>query len=141
MNVRIGNQSFVNVQIPLLWGQRAILQDTKNRLSVIDLSEPTARLELLGDQPAPGVTFEPGFSGFKILKNGVPLYLYDPAEKRLESLSLGLPDCQVTPSAIRIGNNEFSGNSFVGFGVGLAVSTEGISVGAPLPPGLAHLTL
>lgn len=129
------------MQIPLLWGNRAIIQDKKSRLSVIDLSEPKARLEILGDQPAPGITFEPSFSGFKILKNGVALYLYDPAENRLESLSLGLPDCQVTPSAIRIGNNQFSGNSVVGVGVGLAVSTEGISFGAPLPPGLAQLAV
>lgn len=141
MNFRIASQSFVNVQVPLLWGKRAIIQDKKNRLSVIDLGEPKAKLEILGDQPAPGVTFEPSFSGFKILKNGLALYLYDPTEKRLESLSLGLPDCQVTPSAIRIGSNQFSGNSFVGFGVGLAVSPEGISFGAPLPPGLAQLAV
>jgi hypothetical protein len=141
MNFRIANQSFVDVQIPLLWGQRAIIQDRKDRLSVIDLSEPRAKLEILGDEPAPGVTFEPSFSGFKILKNGLALYLYDPAEKRLESLSLGLPDCQVTPSAIRIGSNEFTGNSFVGYGVGLAVTPEGISVGTPLPSGLARLAV
>lgn len=141
MNFRIGSQSFVNVQIPLLWGQRAIIQDRKNRLSVIDLSEPRAKLEILGDEPAPGVTYEPSFSGFKILKNGLALYQYDPTEKRLESLSLGLPDCEVTSSAIRIGNNQFSGNSIVGFGVGLAVTPEGISVGAPLPSGLARLAV
>jgi hypothetical protein len=141
LNLRIGSQSFINVQIPLLWGKRAIIQDKKNRLSVIDLSEPKAKLEVLGDQPAPGITFEPTFSGFKVLRNGVALYLYDPVEKRLESLSLGLPDCQVTTSAIRIGNNQFSGNSVVGSGVGLAVSTEGISFGAALPPGLAQLTV
>jgi len=131
----------LNVQIPLLWGKRAIIQDKKNRLSVIDLSEPKAKLEILGDQPAPGISFEPTFSGFKILRDGLPLYLYDPTEKRLESLALGLPDCQVTASAIRIGNNQFSDNSIVGFGVGLAVSTEGISFGAPLPPGLAQLAV
>lgn len=141
MNLTIGSQSFVSVQIPLLWGQRAIIQDRKSRLSVIDLSESKAKLEVLADEPAPGITFEPTFSGFKILKNGLALYLYDPTEKRLESLSLGLPDCQVTSSAIRIGNNQFSGNSFVGFGVGLAVSPEGISFGAPLPPGLAQLAV
>ena len=141
MNFRIGRNSFINVQIPLLWGQRAIIQDEKNRLSVIDLSEPKARLEILGDQPAPGITFEPSISGFRILKDGLALYLYDPTEKRLESLALGLPDCQVTASAIRIGNSQFSDNSVVGFGVGLAVSTEGISFGAPLPPGLAQLAV
>src|SRR5436189_2897046 len=140
MNFRLGSQSFLNVQIPLLWGQRAIVQDGKNRLSVIDLSEAKARLEILGDKPAPGVTFEPSFSGFKILKNGSALYSYDPTEKRLQSLTLGLPDCQVTPSAITIGNSQFSGNTIVGSGVGLAVSPDGISLGAPLPPGLAQLT-
>ncbi len=141
MNLKMGNQFFNNVQIPLLWGKRAIIQDKKNRLSVIDLSNPKAKLEVLADEPAPGITFEPSFAGFKILRDGVPLYSYDPTEKRLESLSLGLPDCQISPWSIRIGSNQFSGNSISGFGVGIAVSENGISVGGPIPQGLAQLAI
>lgn len=141
MNLKMGNQFFHGVQIPLLWGNRAIIQDKANRLSVIDLSENTARLEIVGDQPAPGVAFEPSFSGFKILKNGAVLYSYDPNDKRLESVSLGLPDCQITKWEIRIGNSKFSGNSISGYEVGLAVTPESIFVGAPMPPGLAKLRI
>ncbi len=141
MNLRMGSQIFRDVQIPLLWGKRAVIQDKKNRLSVIDLSQDIAKLEIVGDEPAPGIAFEPSFSGFKILKEGSPLYLYDPTEKRLESISLNLPECQITPFEIRIGNSRFSGNSIVGFGVGLAVTPDNISLGAPVPHGLAELRI
>lgn len=141
MNLRMGSQIFSGVQIPLLWGSRAVIQDKKNRLSVIDLSGTKARLEILADAPANGVAFEPTFSGFKIIENGVALYLYDPEEKRLESLSLGLPVCEITPSGIRIGGSQFSNNYVHGYGVGMAVTPERISMGAPLPPGLAQLTI
>lgn len=141
MNLKMGSQLFSNVEIPLLWGKRAIIQDKKNRLSVIDLSGMKAKMEILADEPAPGITFERTFSGFKILENGVALYVYDPTEKRLESLALGLPDCEVTPSGIRIGKSQFSGNYFGGSAVGIAVTREGIALGAPLPPGLAKLVI
>jgi hypothetical protein len=141
MNLRMGSQIFSEVQIPLLWGNRAIIQDKKNRLSVIDLSGKKARIEILADAPASGVAFEPTFSGFKVIENGVALYLYEPELKRLESLSLGLPVCEVTPSGIRIGASQFSNNYVRGYGVGMAVTPEGISIGAPLPPGLAQLTI
>ena len=139
MNLKMGSQVFSGVAIPLLWGTRAIIQDKKNRLSVIDLSGKKARIEVLADAPAPGIAFEPTFSGFKILGNGVPLYLYDASQKRLESLSLGLPVCEVTSSGIRIGSSQFSNNLIGGFGVGISVTPEGMAIGAPLPPGLAHL--
>ena len=141
MNLKMGSQIFSEVQIPLLWGNRAVIQDKKNRLSIIDLSGRKARIEILADFPARGVTFEPTFSGFRILENGVALYLYDPAQKRLESISLGLPICEVTPSGIRIGTNQFSNNYVQGYGVGIAVTPQGTSIGAPLPLGLAQLTV
>jgi hypothetical protein len=141
MNLRMGSHVFRNVQIPLLWGERAIVQDAHDRLSVFDLSGEKARLEVLADEPAPGVVFRPQIDGMVILRDGVDLYLYNPSEKTISSLSLGLPEVQISASGTRIGDNWFSGNVVVGAGVGVTVSKQGISFGAPVPPNLARLTI
>jgi len=141
MNLRMGSQVFTDVQIPLLWGERAIVQDEDGRLSVVDLSGERANVEILADQPAPGVGFRPWLDGIVILQDGAELYSYNPREKTLSSLSLGLPEVEISATGTRIGTNWFSGNVVTGFGVGVAVSKEGISLGAPLPARLARLTL
>ena len=141
MNLRMGSQLFMNVQIPLLWGARAIVQDAHGHLSVVDLSGESAHVEVLADEPAPGVEFRPRVDGVVILQNGLELYSYNPREKTLSGLSLGLPEVQISATGTRIGTNWFSGNVVTGYGVGIAVSKEGISLGAPLPPKLAKLTL
>jgi hypothetical protein len=137
----MGSHVFMNVQIPLLWGERAIVQDLHDRLSVVDLSGDRAHVEVLADEPAPGVDFRPRIDGVVILQNGVELYAYNPREKTLSSLSLGLPEVQISATGTRIGTNSFSGSVVTGYGVGISVSREGISLGAPLPPKLAKLTL
>jgi len=136
----MGSQVFANVDVPLLWGSRAILEDKKGRVTVIDLSGDVAKIEILGDLPAPGVEFRP-LSGdlVEILNVGKPLYSYAPATKTLRSVTLNLPECQLSESGTRVGTNRFSNNAIVGFGVGLAVSENGIAMGAPMPPGLAKL--
>lgn len=139
MNLKMGSQTFINVKVPLLWGSRAVLQDQQDRLSVIDLSGDTAKLEILGDKPAPGIEFLPSVDGFKILSNGKALYNYNPEEKTLTSIDLGLPDCQIGRWQIRVGSNIFSGCTVVGAGVGIVVTEDGCAMGAPLPPGLAKL--
>ena len=63
MNLKMGSQVFRNVQIPLLWGTRVVVQDEEGRLSVIDLAGDTAKIEILGDKPAPGVAFLPTIDG------------------------------------------------------------------------------
>lgn len=141
MNLRMGSQVFMSVQIPLLWGDRAIVQDAHDRLSVVDLSGGSAHVEVLADEPAPGVDFNLRFDGVVILRNGVELYSYNPREKTLSSLSLGLPEVQISATGTRIGTNWFSGNVVMGSGVGMAVGREGISFDAPLPAKLATLTL
>lgn len=141
MNLRMGAQVFTNVQIPLLWGERAILQDEQKRLSIIDLSGDKAHVEVLADEPAPGVAFRPRVDGIVILQAGVELYAYNPGEKTISSLSLGLPEVQISPTGTRIGTSWFSGNRVVGYGVGVYVRNEGIALGVPLPPKLAKLTL
>ena len=139
MNLKMGSQVFINVQIPLLWGTRAVVQDEADRLSVIDLAGDASKLEILGDKPAPGVAFLPTIDGYTILSNEKQLYTYNSKEKTLTSINLGLPECQIKPWEIRVGSNVFSGNTIKGFGVGIAVRESGIAIGSPLPPGLAKL--
>jgi hypothetical protein len=135
----MGSQIFQDVQIPLLWGTRAVVQDREGRLSVIDLSGPTARPEIIGDQPAPGIAFVPTVDGFRIKHDGTDLYTYNPRDKILTGLALRLPECQISATETRIGRGRFSGNTFFAAGVGIAVSESGLSIGASLPPGLAEL--
>lgn len=139
MNIRMGGQTFSNVQIPLLWGTRAVIQDTTGRLSIIELSGAKARPEIIGDKPAPGIEFRPVLEGYEILDQTHPLYTYSPSEKLLMGRNLGLPDCQIGPNAIRVGTNTFSGNIVEGSGVGIIVTKAGIGMGAPLPKALAEL--
>lgn len=141
MNLNMGSQTFVDVEIPLLWGKRAIVQDKQGRISVIDLSSSEAKLEIVGDKQAPGVEYKLNIEGFSILEGDKELYSYNPEEKTLTGIALNLPECQIGSSEIRVGTNTFSGNIVVGFGVGIVVSEAGIGMGAPLPPNLAKLVV
>jgi hypothetical protein len=138
MNIQMGGQVFANVQIPLLWGSRAVIQDAKGRISIIDLSGPKAKLEIVGDKPAPGIEFRSVLEGYEILDQKSPIYTYSPAERLLIGRNLGLPDCQIGPNAIRVGTNVFSGNIVEGYGVGIMVTKSGIGMGAPIPKALAE---
>jgi hypothetical protein len=137
----MGSQVYENVEVPMLWGVRAVIQDQKGRISVIDLSGDKARLEILGDVPAPEVEFRPRVDGFVILQHGRELYGYDPTQKLLTSIALGLPEVQISENLTRVGTNQFSRNRVSGHGVGIAVDPESISVGAPIPKGLAKLVI
>lgn len=139
MNLRMGGQDFVNIEVPLLWGSRAILQDADGRVAVIDLSQSEARLEVVGDEPAPGVEFRPATNGFVVASAGRDLYSYDKSKRELASISLGLPPVRIESNALIVGGNRFVGNRVSGFGVGVAVTPTGISIGSPLPAGLARL--
>ncbi len=141
MNLEMGTQRFIDVEVPLLWGDRAVIQDTEGALSVIDLGQDTARLEVLADEPAPGVEFRPEEDGFTVLSSGQASYSYAPATKTLTSASPGLPDVQILPTETRVGSSVFSGNVFAGVGVGIRVTERGMEIGAPLPPGLAKLVV
>jgi hypothetical protein len=138
MKLTMGSQTFIDVQVPVLWGTRAVIQDKANRLSVIDLSGGVAKLEILGDKPAQGVEFSPTVDGFNILMDGEELYAYSPDQKLLTSISLGLPHCQISQSQIQVGSNVFSCNMIAGFEVGILVTKDHISVGAVLPRDLVR---
>ena len=141
MNLKMGSQTFLNVLIPLLWGSRAVLQDKHGRISVIDLSGDSAKLEIVSDKPAPGIEFVPKLDGFEILSDRRPLYLYKPEEKVLTDIETGLPECQIRPQEIRVGSNRLSNNTISSVGVGIHVTRDGIAIGAPLPPSLANLVV
>lgn len=141
MNLAMGGQTFVDVVIPLLWGSRAIVQDGRGKLSVIDLSGASARLEILADKPAPGAEFAPDVEGFRIRERAVDLYRYAPDSRTLTGLALALPTVELSDAGTRIGTNFIGGGMVSGFGVGIAVSENGIAIGAPMPPNLAELVI
>lgn len=142
MKLQIGGNRFENVTIPVLWGQRAIVQDRMGRLSVIDLGASKARLEIVGDEVAPGIKYGLKVNGFTVLtESGKELYTFSPEGRLLVSVSLGLPELQVETNRLRIGSSTFESNMVSGSQVGFVVDAHGISIGAPLPPGLAPLVL
>jgi hypothetical protein len=140
MNIKIGGQQFYGVQIPILWGTRAILQDMKSRLSVIDLNDNKLTIEILGDKPSVGIEYTLNIDGFTILKNGIELYKYNPLEKIITGIQIKLPECQISSQKVRVGTNTFSGNVISGYGVGIFVTETGFGMGGPIPPNLARLT-
>ena len=141
MNIRMGGQTFTDVKIPILWGTRAMLEDTKGRISVIDLAGSEAVLEILGSQPAPDISYEVIDDGFKIYRNDVELYSFDPNTGTFTGYDLELPECKIMDSKVQVGGSVFSGNMIMGFGVGIVVTESSIGMGAPLPPGLAKLVI
>ena len=141
MNLRMGSHEFNDVEIPLLWGSRAIVQDRQGRLSVIDLAGQNPTLEILGDQPAPKIEYTPTVDGFVILSEGARLYSYHVDQKLLEGIGLDLPNCTIREDGILIGTNLLSGNIVGGSAIGVVVNERGIGLGAPMPPGLAQLVV
>lgn len=141
MNLNIGSQKFENVEIPILWGKRAILEDNNGKISIISLEGAEAVIEVLGDKPAPNIQYELIEDGFKIIIDGQELYSLNPVRKIITGLSLKLPEFEIQSTGIRVGSNSFSRNMIVGFGVGIVIDEQGIGMGAPLPEGLAKLVV
>ena len=139
MNINFGSQKFQNVEVPVLWGNRAILQDGEGKISIISLEGETAKIEVLGNKPAPNITYEIIDNGFKVIENEIEFYIFYPEKNTISGLAVKLPECEINDNEIRVGTNYFSGNMFYGFGVGIIVSENGIGMGAPLPEKLAKL--
>lgn len=140
MNLKMGSQNFVNVQIPLLWGKRAVIQDSQNRISIISLEGNEAKIEILADQPAPDIEYELiEENGIKIFFEGKALYSYSPKMRTITPFSLNLPECEIQESHTRIGTNIFSKGTVIGSGVGLIIDETGFGMGGPLPEGIAKL--
>jgi hypothetical protein len=138
MDIRLGKLVLRDVQIPLLWGSRAISQDRDGHLTVMDMSQGV-EIEIMGDRPVPGVQTVAGEHGFDVLRKGKPLYHYDPEQKTLSSIDLDLPDCQVGQRFVRVGATTFGANTITGFEAAIMVTADATWVGAPLPPKLQRL--
>jgi hypothetical protein len=140
MNTRLGNNEFGGVEIPLLWGTRAVFPDSEGHLSIIDLGGRDAKLEIILDKLAPDIEFIPTSDGSSIiLAAHKKLYSYNPSVKRLSNISLNLPDCEIDNDSIRVRGLYISGNIVVGGAVGLKIDENDVVMATDLPPGLANL--
>jgi hypothetical protein len=136
MNIEFGGHVFQNVDIPVLWGDRAIFQDKEGLVSVIDVSQPTPTPEIIANEPAPGVDYLPTTEGLRILSGGSVLYMFQTEPARLHGVNLDLPDIVIDKSRITVGTNVFESNFISGAQVGLAITSSGMGMGAPLPENL-----
>lgn len=136
MNIEFGGHSFHDVGIPVLWGDRAILQDKEGRISVINLAAPTPNPEIIASEPAPGVEYLPTTDGLRILSAERVLYTFQTEPSRLHGVLLDLPDLQIDKNRITVGTNVFESNIIGGSEVGLVITSTGIGMGAPLPENL-----
>jgi hypothetical protein len=140
MDLEIGGNAFHNVIVPVLWGTRAVLQDSEGRLSVIDLRGDKAVLEIVGDKPAPNIEYVP-MSGdvYEIMRDGKPVYMYTPHGRILWSTELELPSLEIGDDEVRVGSNVFRGSTVSGSEVGIAVTEQGSTMACPLPERLGDL--
>ena len=141
MNIKMSSQIFKDVEIPLLWGERAVMEDKEGKMYIIALDGEKAVVEVIANEPAPNIEYELIENGFKIILNGNDIYSFDPNKKIITSISLNLPECELNQSHTRIGSNIISGCSISGFGVGIVVDEQGMGIGAPLPEGLERLVI
>ncbi len=139
MDIRVGNRVLKDVDVPLLWGNRAVIQHRLGNLSVIDLGSRPARLEILEDQPAPGVSFAPTISGFRILASPDGPYNYNPKDRTLASWSGNLPDCQIDEQYVRVGESVLGRSATFGADVGPRVTSNRVIFELSLPAELAEL--
>ena len=141
MNIKMSSQIFKDIEIPLLWGKRAVMEDKEGKIYIVALDGEEAIVEVIANEPAPNIEYELIENGFKIILNGNDIYSFDPNKKIITSISLNLPECELSASHTRIGSNIISGCSISGFGVGIVVDEQGMGIGAPLPEGLAELII
>jgi hypothetical protein len=141
MNFRLGSQNFSGVQIPLLWGTRAVLSHPTGALSVIDIGGESAFPEIVSDEPWKQVEYTEKEDGFVIYRGDKQAYFYSPSRKLFRDMMGALPECEISNNHIKIGTNKISGGMISGFGVGIGVSESGFFMGGPIPPGLAELKL
>lgn len=139
MNVSFGSQIFSQVQVPLLWGSRAIISHPTGEYSVIDLSGDVARPEIIKNIPAPQIEYVEREDGIVIFKESDEAFFFSPARSLFRDISTTLPECEIRKDSIRIGNNTIGSSMITGFQVGIGVSENGMFIGGPLPSGLAAL--
>jgi hypothetical protein len=139
MNLKIGSQTFEHVDIPLLWGTRAVVGHSNGALSIICLDGMAALSEVIADKPAVEVEYSERDDGYVILREGIGAYFFSSSMKLLRDLSGYLPECQISTDGIRVGNSRIQRAPVMGSQVGIGVTEQGFFVGGPVPPGLAPL--
>lgn len=139
MRARLGNHVFLNVGVPLLWGERAVIEHPDGELSIIDLGGEKATPEIVSDKPWVGVDYIEKEDGYLIYKEDVASYFYSPIRRIIRDVSGALPECEFGKDKIRIGTNTVGSSTVIGAGVGIGVTENGFYVGGPLPSGLANL--
>jgi hypothetical protein len=141
MDLTIGDLELKDVGIPVIWGSRAIAQGSDRRLSVINLSSTPERLEILADQPAPGVNFVPILGGFRILAFREGGYDYNKNERTLTSPGGELPDCQIDDQYVRVGTEVFPKSTDYLTDAILTVSSNNVGITTQIPHGLRKLVV
>lgn len=141
MDIRFGSQVFSGVQIPLLWGARAVIGHPGGELSIIDLSGDLAKPEIVSNTPWKGVEYSEKEDGFVIYSDGKPSYFFSPSRKIIRDLSGKLPECEITNEQVRIGTNTIRNSMIQGFQVGMGVTENGFFIGGSAPKGLAPLII
>lgn len=138
VNLKIDSHSLQDIRIPVLWGDRAIIQESNNRLSVIDTGGLKPTLEVLRNQPAPGVGFIPTMFGFQVLRSP-DTYQFNVQEGTFSTQTLGLPDVQLDEFYIRVEAEIYPNlGAFESVGI-LQVTPDGNKFGVPMPFALSRL--
>jgi hypothetical protein len=139
MDFHFGSQFFQNVQIPLLWGSKAILSHPSGALSIIDLDGSKPTIEVVGDKPASSIEHLLKEDGFVVYSGEQQSYFYSPDRKLLRDFQGVLPECELHRDYTRIGSNKISNSMISGSQVGIGVTKDGFFIGGPLPEGLHRL--
>jgi hypothetical protein len=132
VNLKIDNHTLENIRIPVLWGDRAIIQESNNRLSVIDTDGLNPTLEVLRNQPAPGIGFIPTMFGFQVLRSP-DVYEFKVRDRTFSTQTLGLPDVEIDEFYIRVGAEIYSNLRAIEPIVTLHVQSDHVDVGVPIP--------
>ena len=113
----------------MLWGSRLILQEPDGRLAVLNLDPGAARLEVLRNQPAPGMGFVPLRYGFRIIASASHYDVYPQEGLFFNSSVSALPDVQIDQFYIRVGSQLFPNvGGYDGQPV-IRVTPEGVGMG------------
>ena len=139
MDIHFGSQLFFGVQIPLLWGTRAVIGHPNGEMSIIELSGDIAKPEVVMNCPWQGIEYAEKEDGLIIYSEGNAAYFYSPPRKIIRDISGKLPECEITRDRVRIGTNTISNSTIHGFQVGMGVTESGFFIGGPAPKGLAPL--
>jgi hypothetical protein len=128
-----------SARAPLLWGSRLILQEPDGRLSVLNIEPGATRLEVLRNQPAPGMGFVPLRYGFRIVAFDTRYDVYPHEGLFFNSAAPDLPDVQIDQLYIRVGSQIFPNvGGYDGRPV-IRVTPDGVGMGDFAPVAVSAL--